>query len=70
MTGPGDVILDPCMGSGSTGLAAMKEGRPFIGIELDPAHYSTARRRLVTATGAGPGQLLSILDGPEGRPGE
>lgn len=43
---PGDTVLDPFMGSGTTGEAAAKAGRHFIGIELDPAHYETARRRL------------------------
>jgi site-specific DNA-methyltransferase (adenine-specific) len=43
---PGDVILDPFMGGGSTGVAAVKLGRKFIGIELDPTHYATARRRI------------------------
>lgn len=57
---PGDTILDPFMGSGTTGVAVAQagQGRKFIGIELDPAHYATALRRLTHATGAGPGQLF------------
>jgi len=43
---PGDLVLDPFMGSGSTGVAALKEGRRFIGIEKDAAIYETACRRL------------------------
>ena len=39
-------ILDPFAGSASTGVAALRLGRPFIGIELDPAHFDTACRRL------------------------
>jgi len=58
-----DVIVDPFMGSGSTGVAAIREGKRFIGIELDPAHYATALRRLTYATGAGPGQLFAALEG-------
>jgi DNA modification methylase len=58
LSDPGDVILDPTMGSGSTGVAAMREGRRFIGIELDPAHYATALKRLTAATGGGEGQLF------------
>lgn len=33
---PGDTVLDNCYGSGATGIAAVKHGRRFIGIELDP----------------------------------
>lgn len=60
-TDPGETILDPYMGSGTTGMAAMREGRGFVGIEIDPAHYATARDRLVRGTGAGPGQLFGML---------
>lgn len=44
----GDVV-DPFMGSGSTGVAAVGLGRRFAGIEIDPAHFDTACRRLETA---------------------
>jgi len=40
------VVLDPFMGSGSTGVAALKTGRKFIGIELDPKHFETAVARV------------------------
>ena len=43
---PGDVVLDPFCGSGSTLLAAKIQGRQFVGIELDPHHCDTARDRL------------------------
>lgn len=43
---PGDVVLDPFAGSGSTGVACMETGRNFLGIELDPVHAATACRRL------------------------
>jgi site-specific DNA-methyltransferase (adenine-specific) len=46
---PGDVIMDPFMGSGTTGVAAALMGRKFIGIELDPAHFATACRRVEEA---------------------
>jgi site-specific DNA-methyltransferase (adenine-specific) len=40
------VVLDPFMGSGTTGVACVQLGRPFIGIELDPVHFATAVRRI------------------------
>jgi DNA modification methylase len=43
---PGDFVLDPFCGSGSTLLAAKLQGRSFIGIELDPAYYNIALDRL------------------------
>ncbi|UFS77197.1 site-specific DNA-methyltransferase [Tardiphaga sp. 37S4] len=48
-TQPGDVILDPFMGSGSTGVAAVRLGRRFIGIEKDPRFYEIACERIADA---------------------
>jgi site-specific DNA-methyltransferase (adenine-specific) len=45
-TQPGDIVLDPFAGSGSTLVAAHEMGRRFIGIELDAAHHRTASSRL------------------------
>jgi site-specific DNA-methyltransferase (adenine-specific) len=45
---PGEWILDPFMGSGSTGIAALNLGREFIGIEMDSAYFDTAKRRITT----------------------
>ena len=45
-TPTGGVVLDPFMGSGSTGCAAVLEGRDFIGIELDEQWVEVARRRI------------------------
>jgi site-specific DNA-methyltransferase (adenine-specific) len=42
----GGVILDPFMGSGTTGVAALMEGRRFIGIELDPSYFDIAQYRI------------------------
>jgi site-specific DNA-methyltransferase (adenine-specific) len=42
----GAVVLDPFMGSGSTGCAAMVEGMQFIGIDITPEYVDIARRRL------------------------
>jgi site-specific DNA-methyltransferase (adenine-specific) len=44
-----ETIIDPYMGSGTTGVACVKEGRKFIGIEIDPAHFTTACRRIEEA---------------------
>lgn len=43
---PGDLVLDPFCGSGSTLLAAKEQRRRFIGIELDPRYYDVANERL------------------------
>lgn len=43
---PGDVVLDPFMGSGSTGIACNNTGRNFIGIELDKGYFDTAKARI------------------------
>ncbi len=45
----GGVILDPWMGSGSTGVAAVQRGHPFIGVECEPLYFETAIRRLSDA---------------------
>jgi site-specific DNA-methyltransferase (adenine-specific) len=42
----GKVICDPFMGTGSTGVAAIKAGKRFIGIEKNPTHFETAVQRL------------------------
>lgn len=46
------VILDPFMGSGTTGVAAVKLGRKFIGIEIDPKYFDIACRRIQAALDA------------------
>lgn len=46
------VVLDPFMGSGSTGVAAVSIGRPFVGIEIDARHFATACRRIEKALAA------------------
>ena len=42
----GGVVLDPFMGSGSTGVACANTGRDFIGIEIDPDYFEIAKRRI------------------------
>jgi modification methylase len=43
---PGDLVLDPFFGSGTTGVAARRLSRSFIGIERDPAYAKAARKRI------------------------
>jgi site-specific DNA-methyltransferase (adenine-specific) len=45
-TKPGDTILDPFMGSGTTGVACVQTGRNFIGIEIDPGYFAIAEKRI------------------------
>lgn len=49
VTPPGGVVLDPFMGSGSTGKAAMREGFRFIGCELSPEYFAIAEARIASA---------------------
>lgn len=42
----GGLILDPYMGGGSTGIAAVRAGHPFIGIECEPQYFEAACRRI------------------------
>lgn len=45
-TDPGETVLDPFMGSGTTGVACVKHGRKFIGIEKRPDYFELACRRI------------------------
>lgn len=49
---PGDVILDPFFGTGTTGAVAKRLGRHYIGIEREPAYVEVARRRIAAVTPA------------------
>ena len=51
VTPPGGVVLDPFMGSGSTGKAAMREGFRFIGIEMDADYLAIAEARIANEAG-------------------
>lgn len=46
VTPPGGTVLDPFMGSGSTGVAAVKEGFQFVGVEREKEYYSIAKNRI------------------------
>lgn len=48
-TNRGELILDPFMGSGTTGVAAVSLGRRFVGIEVLPKHFDTACKRIAGA---------------------
>lgn len=45
-TNLGDTVLDPCMGSGVTGVACARLGRNFIGIEKDEGYFNVASKRI------------------------
>jgi site-specific DNA-methyltransferase (adenine-specific) len=57
-TDPGDLVIDPFMGSGSTAIAALRAGRRFIGIEVMPRWYDVAARRVAAHVANGQGQLF------------
>lgn len=46
LSNPGDLVLDPFMGSGSSGVSAIRNGRRFIGIELEETYYDIATNRI------------------------
>ena len=50
-TNEGDLVLDPFMGSGTTGVAALKHGRRFVGIEKDAEFFSLAEKRIAAIAG-------------------
>jgi modification methylase len=80
----GDLVLDPFFGSGTTGVAARRLSRAFIGIERDPAYAKAARRRIAAveplaeeAVATAPTRrseprvaFLSVLEAGLARPGE
>jgi DNA modification methylase len=49
-TNPGDLVLDPFMGVGSSGVAVLQLDRRFTGIEIDPAYFRAAEKRIEAAT--------------------
>ena len=62
-TKPGDLVLDPFFGTGTTGAAAKRLGRRYIGIERDAEYASLARERLATVVPAAD----DLVDTPEKR---
>lgn len=62
-TNEGDVVLDNCMGSGTTGVACMNTGRQFIGMEQLPEYFDIAKARIETAAlGAANENSSTIVD--------
>lgn len=59
---PDDLILDPYVGSGTTGCAAVRNGRRFIGLEIDEQHARDARDRIAAES-----QGLSLRDARAGQ---
>ena len=53
----GETVLDPFMGSGTTGVAAVQQGRQFVGIEREPKYFEIACERIRQAQAQG-----SLLD--------
>lgn len=45
----GDLVVDPFLGSGTSGVAAVRQGRRFTGIEIDPGYFDIACRRIESA---------------------
>lgn len=71
-TSPGDVVLDPFMGSGTTGVAAIRSGRKFVGIELSEKWFEVACERVRKALQQpdifalhSPEKQLTLLGGAE-----
>ena len=62
-TPTGGVVLDPFLGSGTTGMAAVLEGRDFIGIEINEEYMEIARRRIAWAQAQEETQLQPRLEG-------
>lgn len=51
-TNPGELVLDSCIGSGTTAVAAVRTGRNYIGFEIDTQHYQTAEERVEMVRGS------------------
>jgi modification methylase len=66
-TKPGDIVLDPFFGTGTTGAVAKKLGRRFIGIERDPAYIAAAEER-IAATEPATGATLKVVEGKRAEP--
>ena len=66
-TKPGDVVLDPFFGSGTTGAVAKRLGRHFVGVEREQAYIDAATRRIAAVEPLGKA-TLSVLTGKKAEP--
>ena len=64
----GDTILDPFMGSGTTGVACVETGRNFIGIEIDADYFAIAQRRIADAESRMNGTARKVDSDVDGLP--
>ena len=60
---PGTAVIDPFMGSGTTGVACVQTGRRFIGIEIDPTYFEIAVKRISDAL-----KQPRLFDAPQPKP--
>jgi DNA modification methylase len=67
VTRPAETVLDPFMGSGTTGVACVKLGRKFIGIEIDEGYFDIACRRIQDAVNR-PDMFIETARVPEPKP--
>jgi modification methylase len=66
-TKPGDLVLDPFFGTGTTGAVAKRLGRHFVGIERDQIYVAAARKR-IDATRPATGAVLKVIEGKRAEP--
>ena len=60
-TQPGETVIDPFMGTGTTGVAAIRAGRKFVGIEKDPRWFDVAVRRMQDCVAEMPKQTMDLF---------
>jgi modification methylase len=66
-TRPGDLVLDPFFGTGTTGVVAKRLGRHFLGLEREPVYAAAARKRIEAAEAAH-GAVLKVFEGRKAEP--
>ena len=60
----GDLVLDPFAGAGTTGMSAVRHGRRFLGVELNPTYADIAERRIAAVAEALPAARDSLVEAP------